>query len=302
MKKTFGDYFVIIISIIGSCASTFGFGLFFLPKLNNQGWVGVLFLGTLSFFFLGYCIYLISKYRKRIRYSEIFKDLNIGFAQLHKIDRQDSVEAKEIILRLIELCNSISDSFSRINGHKVSVCIKFLMFKNKRPYAQTLVRDKSSSTERKSGSKDKSTHWISENSDFKFIYSNFEDDNIDTSYYYKTKLPIREGYNNTRLHNWPPQKTFLNKYNRIKQWPLKYRSTLVVPIIPIEANEQDQEAIRGFLCIDSPKNIAFNSQYDVDILKGIADGLYNKIDILHKLTLKEDEQKKAIERIIKENR
>jgi hypothetical protein len=150
------------------------------------------------------------------------------------------------------------------------------------------LRDKNSSYKnRKSGKSDKTKHWLNENSDFEFIYSNFDNDNIDTTFYFRTKLPIKRDYKNSRLckQTWPPKikLSLLNNVIRRKYWPLPYRSTIVVPIVPLVANKQNQKAIRGFLCIDSPENIAFNKDVDVEILKGISDGLYNKIDKLHEI-------------------
>ena len=66
---------------------------------------------------------------------------------------------------------------------------------------------------------------------------------------------------------------------------------MVTPIVPILADEQDQKAIRGFLCIDSPKENAFYPEIDINILKGLCDGLYNKIDILNDLIKQQDATK-----------
>jgi len=251
--------------------------------LNKQGVVGVFFLGIITIFFLSYNIYLILKYRKKVRYALIFEEINLGFSNLHKIDRNNIEDEQTIGEYLIHLCDSISDSFTKINGHQISTCIKFLTFEEKRPKVLTLVRDrKSAVNNRKYGKADLTKHWLDRNTDFDFIYDKFDDDSIDTSFYYKTWLPVRKNYRNTRLKNWPPQYTpIINNIIRIAQWPLKYRSTLVVPIIPLIANDQKQEALRGFLCVDSPKCISFNKKIDVNILKGISDGLYNKIDKLH---------------------
>ena len=43
MTKTFGDYVVLLISLIGGFASILAFGIYFAPLLNNQGWIGVFF-------------------------------------------------------------------------------------------------------------------------------------------------------------------------------------------------------------------------------------------------------------------
>ncbi len=69
-------------------------------------------------------------------------------------------------------------------------------------------------------------------------------------------------------------------FRRIFRWPLHYKSTIVVPIVPLTADEQDTDALRGFLCIDSPSNMIFQHKYDVEILRGVSEGLYRKIDML----------------------
>ena len=287
MRKTIGDYIVLIISIIGSFASIWAIGEYFVPELDRQGVVGVLFLGTIAIFFLSYNFYLILKYRKKVRYPTVFEELNVGFAALHRVDRLENVstedEIKFILERLIDLCDSIASSFSIVNGHHIGVCLKFLSDEKDRPIVQTLVRDRKSSTKnRKSGNKDNIKHWLDANSDFNFIYSNYEDDNVDTSHYLGINLPMQRDYKNTRLTSWPPKvKLFpFNWIIRQKEWPLKYRCTLVLPIVSIDANVQSQEAIRGFICIDSPRRSAFYKDVDIEILKGISDGLYNKIDRL----------------------
>jgi hypothetical protein len=38
--------------------------------------------------------------------------------------------------------------------------------------------------------------------------------------------------------------------------------------------------LRAFLCVDSSNRRSFND-YDIQIMKGIADGLFNKIDKLY---------------------
>lgn len=294
MTRTIGDYIILLISIIGSLASIIAFGIIFAPHINDQGMWGVIFLGILALFFLSYNFYLISTYRKKVRYSEIFARINTGFSFLHSINRRQKQGLDEIIQNLSNLCDSLAQSFDIIYGEKIGVCIKFLI-KNeqqKRVSVQTLVRDTYSKTiQRKTGTHDSTEHWLDGNSDFEFIYSNFNNDNIDTSFYHEAHLPICRDYKNTRLqNNWLTKKplSIFENIMRRKLWPLKYRSTLVVPIVPLLADEQSQDKIRGFLCIDSPKEGRFNKGIDVDILRGVSDGLYNQIDRLHQLTTKQE--------------
>lgn len=291
MKKTIGDYIVLIVSIIGSFASIMAFGVYFSPHLNNQGWIGVLFLGIISLFFIGYTFTLILKYRRIVRYAEIFEEINVGFTELHSVDRHPEPSIELIVQKLGFLCDNLSNAFSMVNKEKIGVCIKFLIFKGKRPIVNTLVRDRySKSKNRKTGTADKTEHFIELNSDFQFIWDNFDNENIDTSYYHEKHLPICKDYKNSRLSSdWKGKIKIglLDNLVRRKQWPLPYCSTLVVPIVPLLADEQNQKAIRGYLCIDSTREGMFNPKIDVDILKGISDGLYNKIDKLN-LLIKEN--------------
>ncbi len=59
------------------------------------------------------------------------------------------------------------------------------------------------------------------------------------------------------------------------KWPLPYKSTIVVPICPIEENTL--AGLVGFLCVDSTRNLAFKKDYDVELLLGIAEGIYNTV-------------------------
>jgi hypothetical protein len=150
----------------------------------------------------------------------------------------------------------------------------------------TLCRDNKSAQSRPAGQSDKTEHWISENSDFLFIYESIDDDNH-IGYYHNGNLPFQYDYSNTRLKaekKWPPLNVPLLHYLlRFITWPLKYKSTIVVPIVPLSVAEHNKGMLRGFLCVDSPRTFTFNEQADVHILKGVSDGLYNKIDTLQKL-------------------
>lgn len=292
MKRLFEDYIFLIFSFVASAISIFAYVKYVAPKLNDQGLGGVVFLGILCFLFLGYSIYLVGKYRKKIQYSEIFEDLNLSFAKIHFVNRQEITDPDKkldsLTDSLSELCNGISDCFTKINGHHIGVCIKYLERSDEQhPIAQSLARDKKSKGKnRKTGKADKRIHWLKQNSDFRFIYLNYENDNVDTSHYHGTFLPNKNNYENTRLPDeWPPKKTYwpLNWIIRQKTWSLDYRSTMVVPIVPLMADEQSKNNVRGFLCIDSPKNNAFYKHPDTEILRGIADGIYTQMNNYHKI-------------------
>lgn len=293
--KTLADYILMLIGTLGSLASIVAILVFF-NTLTTEGWIAVSFMGVISIFFIGYNFHLLGKYRRKTYYADAYAEINIGFSRLHKLRRVEDIKVETILPELEKLCDAVANAFGRLYNKKIGVCIKYIVDDHNRPRVETLARDAYSQTgNRPKGSADITKHWIDANTDFEFIYANFEDDNQDTSFYLEKHLPICKDYKNTRLgdkwkpkHNWG----FLENWYRRHNWPLKYKSTLVVPIVPLIADEQKQSAIRGFLCADSPKEGDFNPTYDVDIMKGVSDGLYNQIDLIYKLNQVEQQDGK----------
>ncbi len=290
LMRTLWDYIIMLIGTLGSLASIIALSVFF-KQLSTEGWIAVLFMGVICVYFVVYNFWLLTRYRKKTKYADAYAAINVGFSHLHKLRRVDNLTIDQILPALENLCDEVSHAFSKIYGGEIGICIKFIVNDNGRPRCQTLVRDSNSNAQsRKSGSQDTTKHWIDANSDFEFIYNNFDDDNEETSYYLEQHLPTCLDYKNTRLKmGWKPKSFFLypERYARKWNWPLWYKSTLIVPIVPLIANDQSQEAIRGFLCADSRSEGIFNKYYDVDILKGVADGIYNQIDLIHQLTINE---------------
>ena len=140
MNKTLGDYLIFLLSLIGSIASIVSF--LFVDSLSTEGWVGVLFLGIITLFFLFYNLHLISSYRLKSRYSDVFSDINSGFSELNRMYRLDNMpdEAKmeQIISALSSLCDSLAAAFKTIYDHNIGVCIKFLANDKDRPVVKTL--------------------------------------------------------------------------------------------------------------------------------------------------------------------
>lgn len=290
---SFWNYFNIVLGVLSALTGIASFVLGYY-KLNDQGVVGVFFIGLIAVWFLVQNIFLTAKYRKYAGYAEIFDEINLGFSALHEIEHEVERElsVKEITQRLENLCTHLATGFKQVKGHRCGVCIKIISYgkdpqgKEQRPKARTLCRDEYSnkSQTRPSGDTDRLEHWLDQNTDFKFILKTVEDHKL-TPYYLGNDLPLIEGYENTRLPvtGWPPKRLFLiGRWNRIWNWPLTYKSTLVVPLLPLDGSSHTMEKVRGFLCIDSERRVAFNKQQDVEILRGVADGLYSKIDKLRK--------------------
>ena len=62
---------------------------------------------------------------------------------------------------------------------------------------------------------------------------------------------------------------------RFLRWPLKYRSTIVVPIRP--PHNKPNDPIVGFFCVDSRTTGAFNVETDLPLIQCVSDNLYGLI-------------------------
>ena len=96
------------------------------------------------------------------------------------------------------------------------------------------------------------------------------------------QLPFLFDYKNSSLElydDYADEKAFFpfKVFLRYWRWPLPYKSSIVVPICPGISTERSKETLLGFLCVDSPRLFAFKREFDVDIMNGVADGLYNVI-------------------------
>jgi hypothetical protein len=208
MKKTLSDYLGIIVSVIISIGTLIGFYQTYYQDLNDQGKWGVIFLGIIAIWFLVYNVYITQKFRKKTGYCDMFEELNLGFSNIHSIDREGvEIDVKEIRNKLKAICTNLANAFKEVKGHKISVCIKVIAFGSEdRAKVITLCRDDKAAQNRPSGNGDAIDHWISENSDFNFIYENISDDGS-KGFFMSNNLPLKFDYYNTRLNGSNIKKT-----------------------------------------------------------------------------------------------
>lgn len=277
------DYIILLLSITSSIATLWGFKLAYAKDLNEPGKYGVIFLGTIALYFLISNIYIISKYKGRTGYANAFADLNLALTHIYTIDRCENQNAKNITDELKQTCTHISNSFSFIKGYHVGVCVKLMASADNSNDAEviTLCRDEKSEKKRPIDKGRRIGHKILENTDFKFINEHISDEGC---CYINNGIPFTVTYKNTRFSGQElifNENFFIKWFARLFLWPLSYKSTLVLPIVPLSINEREANKLRGFLCIDSSHLNSFNKSADFEILQGMSDALYNKIDELY---------------------
>jgi len=282
--KYLGRNFLLLLAIIADLISV---SVWFYQShkvpLDNGVWMiylSNLLLTILALGLLFRVIYLQVVWGRKKRYALAFNIINQGFAELHELERSE--EPEEIKLNSLEkLCDAFSVTFTSGTTAQCNICIKVLSKSENRLEVKTLARDSTSKKSRPMQQKDTDKnlhHWVDANTDFSTIIQNMG--SSEKRYFCSNNLPWLNDYKNTRMPDSDKHSSNSFIYNQIRKtwgWPLPYRSSLVVPIVPGHFNSTNSEKLAGFLCIDSPQINVFKEKYDLPIAQGVADGLYNVV-------------------------
>lgn len=254
------ETFSLYISIAGILLTVLGY---FTHDSPLQVWL----LSLLLIIFIVLSFYIYNQNKIAIRYlkgESLIRSLHNNLIQ-----ETNSIKIKSfdgIIHALSNKCTEISEAFEAIKEVRIGVCIKFINGSIDHPYAKTLCRDSHSSNYRKDFDNSEIKDYLSENTDFAYIFKQIgEKKNFDRLYYFQNKLANKHQYSNTHLKNIDLPSGFFAYYRRRKKWPLPYKSTIVVPFLSCDGKMLD-----GFLCIDSPESNGFIEKRDVAILQQIA--------------------------------
>jgi hypothetical protein len=219
-------------------------------------------------------------------YGEAIIILKDSFSKFHSLRKKSTtidaaIDKKEMVSTLSVLCNNVKDLFEKRFKHNYSVCIKILGpnvdLQDITAYAQiaTLCRDEKSYKSRSQPGGVQ--HNIFENTCFNEIFHNIDDHN--KSHYLNNDLTEDKYYKNSssKIYGEIPDDCSTVEERR-KNWKLPYRSELVVPIAPIDLdNSERRKQFLGYLCVDCNEVDAFHLKYDVAMLKGVADGIFDII-------------------------
>ncbi len=135
---------------------------------------------------------------------------------------------------------------------------------------------------------------LTDNSDFKLIFENYKKDKVRNVCFFSNDLIIYPNYQNSLLKQDGYYKKLRNKGGtnaprHIKEtlWPLKYKSTIVVPIIPMidkdmiktdnakNGNKQDEAPLlAGTLCIDANEIDIFDEIIDVNLMQSFSETIF----------------------------
>lgn len=279
MFRIFWDFIYSFIGLIASLVTLTFFVEKLSPTLSADGRLAVIFIGVLFLWFFLENIFLKIRWGRERKYAQTLALLSDGFSGLHKLYRKDG-DIQGTIRACEKLCTNLADTYSLITGTNCNVSIKILTWDeddgNTKLKALTFAR---SHDPKRNPKENPTKHWLDKNTDFLEIFNQI--DTPSSQYFFSNSLPFRFGYQNTSFQVYggePDNNVFL----RLWRWKLPYKSTIVLPICPVD--DQSSNALVGFICVDSPKLGAFKVDYDVPLLEGVADGLYNTI---HDISMRE---------------
>lgn len=279
-----GNYIGYLVGFFGSIASIASLFLYDKDCIHN-----IIFHNSFYIICLIICLitiyFLLKKFWKYKKYYNSYPKISEAFNKLHIIlnpDIHNNTDLSADLSILQDFCSKLKESFDEITENSTAVCIKLLRYSHNNPDIFTLIRDRSSDELRPTKERDEQdniVHYLSENTDFLYIFDESLNPGLKNKYYQSNNLCKEIYYRNSRIDydNFPPpfKWYYISKeWHRCKNWPLAYKSSLVVPILPLTEDRIGDHKLEGFLCLDTPRKNAFDKR-DIDILRGVADGMYS---------------------------
>ncbi len=229
------------------------------------GFLGVLFvLRFFLIFFKEVLKYFHEVYRNAV-YGDAIILLKDGFAHTHAYRKQARHNDKEFMKIMMNFCNFLREIYNKTTDSECSVSIKVPKHDpsvTEQTVLINLTRDTSHhmrNTEKYIGTK----HTLIGNTAFTYCLNQVMNNAADKHY-------VNNSINETKNY----ESTSKCCYDK---GILPYSSELVIPITSIIRDSGKNADCLGFLCVDSNKREAFKSKYDIALLEGVADGIYDLI-------------------------
>ncbi|MBY0482137.1 MAG: hypothetical protein K2Q21_12325 [Chitinophagaceae bacterium] len=262
--------------LIGSISTLFAvlkFGKDFF-ELNPEKSVVIGFIALVILFLFRFGLIFIKESLKYFHeiytnsvYGEAIIILKDSFAQAHAYRKTPGHQDTEFMSAMLLFCNNLKTIYDEVTKSNCGVSIKVPIGDNKvdeKTVLVNLTRDinhQDRDTKLYSGVK----HTIIGNTAFSSSFNKFMLGQKE-KHFINNNINASTNYDNTSRQCYDSGK-------------LPYESELVHPIVPIKNVDSKNLNCHGFICIDSNKKNVFNGKYDIAIIEGVADGLYDIISL-----------------------
>lgn len=237
-------------------------------------YIGVLFL--ICVFVVRYILFLSANivklihftYRESI-YGNAILLLRDSFSKIHSLRKKTTIDDREFIEAMVFFCNNLKEIFDKKTKKACSVSIKVPTKGsiNENTIVMNLCRDSVATKIRDTESYKRVEHTIIGNTPYHKIVNNILKGHKDRLFYINNDINAYDEYDNTSRDAYP-------------YGALPYCSELVYPLIPYNWDKtvNNYDCI-GFICVDCNTKNGFDNKYDVGIISGVADGIYDLITL-----------------------
>ncbi|MBE6234680.1 MAG: hypothetical protein E7112_00420 [Bacteroidales bacterium] len=243
---------------------------------STYGILGVIacFFAIFMWYFLTYTSAYVHNCFVDSIWGDAIKILLKPYSEVHKLERKEEVDDADFMSVLILFCNSLKKIFDKKTKGNTSVSIKVLVSKDTITATnyqdvlefKNLCRD-TEHNDRNTEAYKSIKHTLLQNTPYIVSVTNLMRNN-DNYGYINNNIPDSKHY-------------FNSSKGAHKNGVLPYKSELVYPIVPASRDhntENDFSDLVGFICIDCDKiNVFDEDRYDIPVIKGVADELYNII-------------------------
>jgi hypothetical protein len=264
--------------LLGSAGSLFGILLFGKNFLNQPLEIslyigigillGLLILRIILFFIINVIQLLHFHYRESI-YGDAIILLRDSFSKVHSLRKCEEIGDNEFTETMVVFCNNLKNIFEKKTKSKCSVSIKVPTKGsiNEQSSVRNLCRDSIATKTRDTDLYRKVNHTIIGNTPYQKIVNNILKGNKEKLHYLNNDINANGDYENTSREAYE---------NGI----LPYSSELVYPLLPFtwDRKTNNYDCI-GFICVDCETKNSFDDKYDVGIISGVADGIYDIITL-----------------------
>lgn len=267
---------------LGSTVVIFTLGkTLFKVSVIQSALMGIVFLIILfSIRFLYYLCKDLVRYIHNVYVDSIWGDaiieLKDAYSILHYLRRQDEISDEDFMKALVTFCETLKNIFDRKTKGNCCVSIKVPtgVFNSLQTWELcNLCRDKIHSS-RDTKDYEAISHTVIGNTPYIIIVNKLLD----------TKRKSKPYYINNDIEN---TKDYVNTSIDVYKDGLPYKSELVYAIVPVKNDEDHRHDLAGFLCVDCDRKDAFDEKrYDIPMIEGIVDGIYDIIIKRNKQKLK----------------
>ncbi|MCX6222599.1 MAG: hypothetical protein NTZ69_16645 [Bacteroidia bacterium] len=208
--------------------------------------------------------YFHETYRNSV-FGEAIIVLKDSFANTHFYRKTPGHDDTEFMKIMITFCNNLEFIYNKITQSECSVSIKVPRYDptvHENTVLMNLTRDITHNS-RDTQTYCNTKHTLIGNTAFTFSFNQVMN-NTKEKHYIHNAINDDPKYLNTSKDCY-------------KDGILPYNSELVVPIVPVVNNKVRNYDCLGFLCVDCSKKNAFMTKYEVALLEGVADGIYDLI-------------------------